>query len=126
MEKKEVHILVVEDDLEMRNLLEKFLTRGGYQISVASNGIEALKKMEEAPIELVITDMLMPEMGGLRLLEQIRENYPEKKVIMITAFGDWGSYSQAMDLGVFEFINKPLKMMELLEAIERALEPRIS
>lgn len=122
MEKKEVHILVVEDDPEMRNLLEKFLARGGYRISVASNGIEALKKMEELPVELVITDMLMPEMGGLRLLEQIRENYPEKKVIMITAFGDWSSYSQAMDLGVFEFISKPLKMMELLEAVERALE----
>ncbi|MBI5166754.1 MAG: response regulator [candidate division NC10 bacterium] len=122
---REVHILVVEDDLEMRNLLEKILSKGGYRISAASNGFEALKRIGEEPVDLVITDMLMPEMGGMRLLEEIKGAHPEKKVIMITAFGDWGSYSHAMDLGVFEFISKPLKMTELLEAVERALEARI-
>jgi len=65
--------------------------------------------------------MLMPEDGGLELLRSIRERHPTLPVIIITAFGDWGSYSRALELGAAAFISKPLKLAELIAAIQTAL-----
>jgi len=116
-------LLVVEDDAEMRNLLRKVLEKEGYRVSVAADGREASASLSRAPYDLVVTDMLMPEDGGLELLQAIRESHPTLPVIIITAFGDWGSYSRALELGAAAFISKPLKMAELIGAIHTALAP---
>jgi len=118
------HLLVVEDDGEMRDLLRKVLEKEGYSVSVAADGHEALTVLPQAAIDLIITDMLMPDDGGLELLRVVHETQPLLPVIIITAFGDWGSYSRALELGAAAFISKPLKMAELVGAIHTALARR--
>ena len=118
------HLLIVEDDSEMRDLLRKVLEKEGYQVSVAGDGREAMVWLSENLFDLVVTDMLMPDDGGLELLEAIRGNHPTLPVIIITAFGDWASYSRALELGAAAFISKPLKMAELILAIQTALAGR--
>ncbi len=124
METMSAHLLIVEDDSEMRDLLRKVLEKEGYQISVAGDGREATASLSRHSFDLVVTDMLMPDDGGLELLRAIRESHPTLPVIIITAFGDWGSYSRALELGAAAFISKPLKMAELTAAIQTALAGR--
>jgi DNA-binding NtrC family response regulator len=116
------HLLIVEDDSEMRDLLRKVLEKDGYQVSVAADGHEAIALLTCGHFDLVVTDMLMPYDGGLELLEFIRATQPMLPVIIITAFGDWQSYSRALELGAVAFISKPLRMAELASAIHEALE----
>lgn len=118
------HLLIVEDDSEMRDLLRKVLEKEGYRVSVAADGHKALASLSQVAFDLVVTDMLMPDDGGLELLQAIRETHPPLPVIIITAFGDWGSYSRALELGAAAFISKPLKMAELIGAIHTALAGR--
>ncbi len=117
-------LLIVEDDPEMRELLRKVLEKEGYLVSVAADGREASASLSRAPCDLVVTDMLMPDDGGLELLQAIRKSRPTLPVIIITAFGDWKSYSRALELGAAAFISKPLKMAELIGAIHTALAGR--
>jgi DNA-binding NtrC family response regulator len=124
MKTMSAHLMIVEDDGEMRDLLRKVLEKEGYCVSVAADGHEALVLIPQAAIDLVVTDMLMPDDGGLELLQIIRETHPSLPVIIITAFGDWGSYSRALELGAAAFISKPLKMAELVGAIHTALAGR--
>ena len=118
------HLLIVEDDSEMRNLLRKVLEKEGYRVSVAADGHEAVASISRDAFDLVVTDMLMPDDGGLELLRTIRGSHPTLPVIIITAFGDWGSYSRALELGAAAFISKPLKLAELIAAIQTALAGR--
>ena len=124
METMSAHLLIVEDDPEMRDLLRKVLEKEGYRISVAGDGREATTSLSRKPFDLVVTDLLMPDDGGLELLRAIRQTHPTLPVIIITAFGDWGSYSRALELGAAAFISKPLKMAELIAAIQTALAGR--
>jgi DNA-binding NtrC family response regulator len=124
MKAMSAHLMIVEDDGEMRDLLRKVLEKEGYSVSVAADGHEALALIPPAAIDLVVTDMLMPDDGGLELLQVIHETHPSLPVIIITAFGDWGSYSRALELGAAAFISKPLKMAELVGAIHTALAGR--
>lgn len=124
METMSAHLLIVEDDAEMRDLLRKVLEKEGYRVSVAADGHEALALPLQTAFDLVVTDLLMPDDGGLELLQAIRESHPTLPVIIITAFGDWGSYSRALELGAAAFISKPLKMAELVGAIHTALAGR--
>jgi DNA-binding response OmpR family regulator len=118
------HLLIVEDDPEMRDLLRKVLEKEAYLISLAADGHEATRLLSTDRIDLVVTDMLMPHDGGLELLETLRSTHPNLPVIIITAFGDWQSYSRALELGAEAFISKPLKMAELIAAIHAALARR--
>jgi len=121
METMAAHLLIVEDDPEMRELLRKVLQKEGYQVTVAGDRREAMLSLSRATFDLVVTDMLMPDDGGLELLRTIRQTQPTLPVIIITAFGDWGSYSQALEFGAAAFISKPLKMAELVATIQTAL-----
>jgi DNA-binding NtrC family response regulator len=124
MDTMSAHLLIVEDDSEMRDLLRKVLQKEGYRVSLAADGHEATTAVGRIPFDLIVTDMLMPDDGGLELLQHIHETQPTLPVIIITAFGDWGSYSRALELGAAAFISKPLKMAELIGAIHSALAAR--
>lgn len=122
-----IRLLIVEDDQEMRDLLRKVLEKEGFQVSVAGNGQQALAILSAGQFRqfgLVVTDMLMPEDGGLELLAVIHQTCPSLPVIIVTAFGDWDSYSRALELGAAAFISKPLKMAELTSAVHAALARR--
>jgi len=106
-------ILVVDDEENTRIALKRLLTREGYEVFTACNGLEALNSLRFYPAELIITDLNMPQMDGLTFLRELNRDYPSSNVIVITAFGEVESYLEALNLGAFEYLNKPLKLDEL-------------
>lgn len=114
-----LNILVVDDEENTRLGLSKLLTSDGYQVTAVANGFEALAEMKQHKVDLVITDMNMPEMNGLIFLKEVSHSFPHMKVIMITAYGGVESYLEAMNLGAFEYLNKPVKMKDLKAVMSR-------
>ncbi len=106
-------ILVVDDEENTRLALKRLLNREGYEVQTAANGREALNSLNSSPVELIITDLNMPEMNGLTFLKELNRQYPASNVIMITAYGEVESYLEALNLGAFEYLNKPLRLDEL-------------
>lgn len=114
-------ILVVDDDDSLRRVTQVQLEQSGYQLSTASDGHEALIILQKAPQDLVITDLKMPGLSGMDLLERIRTDYPEIIVIMVTAFGTVETAVEAMKAGAYDYITKPVNLDELKLVISRAL-----
>ena len=112
-------ILVVDDEENARIALSKILTRQGYEVASAGNGYEALNYLRGKDVELIITDINMPERNGLSFLRELNRSHPASNVIMITAYGEVESYIEAMNLGAFEYINKPVKVEELKKIINK-------
>lgn len=115
-------ILVVEDDLRVGESLCLLLKRRGYKTLFATNGREALQLFRQQEINLVITDLVMPKMDGIALLEAIKSLRPETEVIVISAQGTIEKAVQAMKLGAFDFIEKPINPRVISLLVERALE----
>lgn len=118
--KNAVTILVVDDELMMRKLMEKILVKDGYQVVTAENGDEAIRIMDEQEVNLVVSDMQMPGMNGFDLLKQIKAKYPKIGVIIMTAYGDTYTVKDALLLGADEYITKPFKSFEVSMVVERA------
>jgi len=118
--KDNVSILVVDDEQMMRELLKKILTREGYKVSTAADGLDALDILREEGINLVISDMKMPGLDGFGLLKTVKEKYPQVGVIMMTAYGDTYTVKDALLLGADEYITKPFKSYEISLVVERA------
>ena len=112
-------ILVVDDEENARMALSKILTHDGYEVSSAKNGLDALNFLRSKEVELIITDLNMPEMDGLMFLRELNRSHPASNVIMITAYGEVESYLEAMTLGAFEYINKPVKYDDLKKVINK-------
>ncbi len=112
-------ILVVDDEDNARIALSKILTHEGYDVISARNGVEALNCLRSKDVELIITDLNMPEMNGLMFLRELNRSHPASNVIMITAYGEVESYLEAMTLGAFEYINKPVKYEDLKKVINK-------
>lgn len=115
-------ILVVDDEENARIALSKILAREGYDVASAGNGHEALSYLSSRDVELVITDINMPEMNGMTFLRELNRLRPASNVIMITAYGEVESYIEAMNLGAFEYINKPVKIDELKRIIAKVFQ----
>jgi len=116
-------ILVVDDEENTRLALTRLLSREGYEVNTAANGLEALSCLRNNPAELIITDLNMPEMNGLVFLRELNREYPASNVIMITAFGEVESYLEALNLGAFEYLNKPLRLEELRKVMGKMFPP---
>ena len=104
-----MRILIVDDELSNRRTLEVLLKREGHSVRSASNGTEALTQLQDTPSDVVITDLRMPVMDGMELLAQIKELYPKTHVVMATAFGTIDVAVEAMKIGAWDFITKPIK-----------------
>jgi DNA-binding NtrC family response regulator len=117
-------ILVVEDELPMSELLTSYFSERGYEVESAQNGEEALRRLEERPFALVITDIKLPGMSGLELLARINLEWSEVAVIIMTAFSSISSAVEAMKLGAEDYIAKPFQLDELRITVEKALERR--
>lgn len=117
-------ILIVDDEENARIGLSKLLSNEGYQVSAVGNGHEALDFLSNAQVSLVITDIKMPQMDGLAFLRELNREYPGIDVIMITAYGGVESYLEAMNLGAFEYLNKPIKLDELKSVINKIFQRR--
>ncbi len=114
-------ILAVDDEPSMRRLLEISLKQAGYQPVLAGDGREALGLLRQGGIDLVVSDMHMPGMGGLKLLEAMREDGLETPVIIVTAQGEIATAVAAMKLGASDYILRPFDLETLEIAIDRAL-----
>lgn len=112
-------VLIVDDEENTRIGLSKLLSRDGYQTKAAANGLEALEYLGQENIDLVITDISMPGMNGLDFLYEVRRLYPGIKVVMMTAYGGVDSYLNSMNLGAFDYLNKPVKLRDLKAILER-------
>lgn len=118
-------ILVVDDEPSIREFLQIMLRREKMLVETASNGKEALTKLESMPFDLIISDIQMPELSGLELLAKVREKDPTALVMMVTAFGSTESAVEAMKLGAFDYLTKPFKIDDVKVRIRRALESRV-
>lgn len=117
-------ILVVDDEAGARELFFTILTEEGYDVSLASNGAEALGMFKGDLFDLVLTDIKMPVMDGLQLLQEIRKLGSKSDVIMVTAYGEVETYLKAMSLGAAEYINKPVRVKELKRIVHKVLTER--
>jgi len=104
----------VDDHREHREALGRVLAQAGYGVRLASSGEDALALLDSGRIDLVISDMRMPRMGGLELLKRVKLRWPATQVIILTAFGDFVSYAEAMETGAFQFLSKPVRRAEIL------------
>jgi two-component system, response regulator, stage 0 sporulation protein F len=118
--KNAVTILAVDDEPVMRSLLNKILTRDGYMVLVAAGGREAMDILERQRVDIVVSDLKMPEIDGLELLRMVKERYPQVAIIMMTAYGDTYTVKDALLLGADEYITKPFKSFEISLVVERA------
>ncbi|MEK6618431.1 MAG: sigma-54 dependent transcriptional regulator [Nitrospirota bacterium] len=114
-------ILVVDDEPEMRALLQDVLQERGHHVTVAQSGREALKRLAEAECAVVLTDLRMKEMQGIELLGEIKRSYPDINVILMTAFGSVETAIEAMKQGAYDYLVKPIKNEELIRVTERAV-----
>ena len=117
-----IRILVVDDELSMREFLSILLEREGYDVTVAASAQEALRIMESALFDLVLSDVNMPGLSGIELLASIKEKSPETAVLMLTAFSAADQAVEAMKLGAYDYVCKPFKNEEIKQLVRNALE----
>ena len=114
-------ILIADDERNLRRVLGAHLKREGWEVEEAVDGVEALERLARGPWSLVITDLKMPRLDGLQLLEQAAVRYPDLPVVLITAHGTIETAVSAMKRGAFDYITKPFDQEELLAVVRKAL-----
>lgn len=112
-------ILVVDDEENTRIALSKLLGQEGFVVDLATNGTEALELLRRERVNLVISDINMPDMNGIAFLREISRHFPSTSVIMITAYGGVESYLEAMNLGAIEYLHKPIRLDELRSVMKK-------
>ncbi len=116
------HILVVDDEPSMLRYLQTVLELDSYRVSTASNGLEAIDKVQRDTPDLVLLDMVMPGADGLETLQRIRESKPSTKVVMLSCVRDTRKVAQAMRLGAQDYLSKPVQKEEMDEVLRFCLE----
>lgn len=117
-------ILVVDDEQVIREILADFLAMEGFSVRTAKNGEEALKHLSRSRVDLVLSDLKMPSMGGIELLQAISEHAPNVVTIIMTGFGTVETAIDAMKRGAYDYIMKPFKMEEVVHCVRRGLDKR--
>ncbi len=118
---EKMKIMIVDDELIVRESLFHWFKKYGHTVETASSGAEALEKLEHSPFQLLFADIKMPGMDGLELLEKVKKEYPETMVVIITAYGSIESAVSAMRNGASDYLLKPFKPGQLSLAMERIL-----
>ncbi len=121
------HILVIDDEVQIRDVLRTVLERVGYEVTEAGDGNEGLQIYAEGGIDLVVTDIIMPEKGGIDTIMDLRRDFPDVKVIAISGGGMCGDVSyldMALGVGADRAIGKPFVLDDLLESVEDLLSPK--
>jgi DNA-binding NtrC family response regulator len=117
-------ILVVEDDAAMRAFLHEVLAEDGHRVEVAAGGRAGVERVRQGGVDLVISDVKMPDLDGLDMLREIKAVSPSPHVITITAFGSIDTAIRAVKLGAFDYITKPFDVDQLNLSVQKALAER--
>lgn len=117
-----MRILLADDDQSLRRVIQFKLEQNGYEVTAVKDGASALVELQSTDFDLLLSDIKMPGMDGIELLERARNQQPKLKVILITAHATVSQAVQAVKLGAFDYITKPFEDEELLVTIEKALE----
>lgn len=120
----QTRILIVDDELSMRDFLAILLEREGYQTDRAASAESALHMLDSAGYDLIISDVSMPGLDGLALLQKVKEISPETAVLLVTAFSTSEQAVEAMKLGAYDYIAKPFKVEEIKVLVRNALDKR--
>ena len=115
------HILAVEDERSIRKLLRLYLDEAGYTVTEAADGAEALGKMGAGGIDLVLLDLMIPEIDGLEVCRRIRADHPSIPIIMLTARDDEASRVTGLEMGADDYVTKPFSPRELVARVKAVL-----
>jgi DNA-binding NtrC family response regulator len=115
-------ILIVDDEIQNREYLAEILTGEGYAVSIASNGMEAITRLSQDQYQVVLTDLQMPELDGLGVIQYLVDNKLNTIGIIYTGFGSVKTAVDAMRLGAFDYITKPFKAEEIKVVVKKALD----
>ncbi len=118
---QEPRILLVEDDAELRSLVEGRLRESGYNLRTAATGVEALARVEEQAPDLVLLDVMLPEMDGLEVCRRLRSSHPLLYIIMLTARTDELDRVVGLEVGADDYVTKPFSLQELVARVRAAL-----
>jgi len=121
---RNAHILVVEDEVNIRSALVTILEKLGHKVQGSGAAEEALSLLKHAKMDLVMTDLRMPGLGGMEFLRQMKEKWPETEAIVMTAFGSIDTAVEAMRLGAYDYLTKPIDRDRFHIVVEKALEHR--
>ena len=124
MDIQNIKVLIVDDEPIIRKSLDRTLIGAGYKCRQASNGREALALLHEGVFDLVLLDIGMPGMSGVELLQQVRINWPDTWVIMLTAITDTSTAVQCMKSGATDYLTKPFDCENVLQAVKNILEKK--
>ncbi|HEY0880997.1 MAG TPA: response regulator, partial [Archangium sp.] len=113
-------ILVVDDEANLRKVLAAILRKDGYDVAVAEDGEQALAEFEKNGADVIITDLVMPKLGGMDILTRVRAARSDVPVIIITAHGTVDSAVEAIKLGAFDYITKPFEHSEIRAVVAKA------
>ena len=119
---RRANILLVDDEEALRNAAEKILIKEGYQVTAVATGEEGLARFKAEGADLLITDLMLPDLDGIEVLRRAKQLRPAVEVIMITGHGSIEKAIEATRLGAYDFIEKPLDKAHLLKAIGKAVE----
>jgi DNA-binding NtrC family response regulator len=117
-------ILIVDDELNMRLVLSAMLKWEGYEVAAAADGLEALQILKSGPVAAVVTDLKMPRIDGMELLNRVSQEYPDIPVIMITAHGTVATAVEALKKGALDYITKPFELEEMKNVVSKAIKTR--
>jgi DNA-binding NtrC family response regulator len=117
-------VLVAEDDPRTRESLGRAMTKAGYRTLTAGDGDQAIAVLQREPVDVLLTDVRMPGVDGMTLLERVRADFPETIVIVLTAFGTVDLAVDAMKKGAYDFLTKPIHLDKLELLLQHALEAR--
>jgi DNA-binding NtrC family response regulator len=117
-------ILVIDDSPEIVNLFSEFLRTEGYEVDTAEDGARGISLIERNSYDLIVTDLKMPDTDGMEVLKYIREHSPDTLCIILTGYGTVKNAVEAIKMGAYDYLTKPVKMDEILVTFQRAFEYR--
>lgn len=115
-------ILIIDDEIGICLIMSKFLTKNGYETTIAESGAMAFEQMQKKKFDLVLSDFRLEDTDGREILRKIKINYPTTSVIIISGFGDPNLATELIKMGAYDFINKPIYPNIILEAVRNALK----
>lgn len=119
---KDARILLVDDEVVFANNMSKLLTRRGYQVKAVNGGDEALRALMDNPFDVMVLDLKMPGMDGIATMQEMRKLGLFTQILILTGHGSIDTALEAIQLGAYDYVTKPVEIAELLSKIEAAFE----